>query len=492
MERRRVRDRVQPVERVRKVDETALGLDRGDRVREGHATRDLLGEEEPDHLALPVGLDLLAGDHDQVPRSRASSTASSAPPKTLWSVTAIAPRPAPPRGRAGLRPRPSSRPTTRCAGGGRRGSSPGRRAALGGTDCCKSLAAARRGSRTAPRARRATSCEGLALDAAPRLLRELRAERLVLGQPRQRRRGELGLLLDSRWRRDRGAGRRRLERDARQARRAPGRRSRPRPGSAARLSTVPGRSHACAAAQPRRDRRPSGQLTSSAGRRAPSPAARGGRADAASGRGRSTGRHSRTTSCRFFAGVEELRVDSFRDDPVGSPGKRCAAACAASGERRRARRYASEQPLALRSSPAGTRAAPARRSSQRSVRGHPGARGTRGSAGRARSRGRRRIRRGQSAVDRFARTPTGRPDSASPRDRHGRADRDQRRLRSVVQRAPARGEVGGPVRGREHGHRVAARAERVGDSRHVFVDVVRLRPRKRRDEADAKGHDHRV
>ena len=34
--------------------------------REAHPARDLALQEEADHLALPVGLHLLAGDHDQV------------------------------------------------------------------------------------------------------------------------------------------------------------------------------------------------------------------------------------------------------------------------------------------------------------------------------------------------------------------------------------------------------------------------------------------
>ena len=65
-QRRRRRDRVHPVERVRDVDDPVLLADRGDRVRERHPARDLLVEEEPDHLALVVGLDLLAGNHDQL------------------------------------------------------------------------------------------------------------------------------------------------------------------------------------------------------------------------------------------------------------------------------------------------------------------------------------------------------------------------------------------------------------------------------------------
>ena len=94
VQRRRVGDRVETVERVREIDEAALLADRGDRVGEGHPARDLLLEEQPDHLALTVRLHLLAGDHDEV-AARAASTASRAPPKTLWSVTAMPPRPIP-------------------------------------------------------------------------------------------------------------------------------------------------------------------------------------------------------------------------------------------------------------------------------------------------------------------------------------------------------------------------------------------------------------
>ena len=66
----RERDRVHPVERVREVDDALLLADRGDRLGERHAPRDLLTQEEPDHLALVVRLHLLAGNHDQVAPAR--------------------------------------------------------------------------------------------------------------------------------------------------------------------------------------------------------------------------------------------------------------------------------------------------------------------------------------------------------------------------------------------------------------------------------------
>ena len=59
-----------PVERVRHVDDPVLLADRLDRVGEGHAAWDLLVEEEPDHLALVVGLHLLARNHDQLAPAR--------------------------------------------------------------------------------------------------------------------------------------------------------------------------------------------------------------------------------------------------------------------------------------------------------------------------------------------------------------------------------------------------------------------------------------
>ena len=54
---------VHAVERVRHVDEPALAPDLGDRLLERQPARDLLLDEEADHLALVGGLDLLADDH---------------------------------------------------------------------------------------------------------------------------------------------------------------------------------------------------------------------------------------------------------------------------------------------------------------------------------------------------------------------------------------------------------------------------------------------
>ena len=60
VQRRGVGDRVHAVERMREVDDAALRLDRGDRLAELHPARDLLVQEEADHLALAVRLHLLA------------------------------------------------------------------------------------------------------------------------------------------------------------------------------------------------------------------------------------------------------------------------------------------------------------------------------------------------------------------------------------------------------------------------------------------------
>ena len=70
MEGGRVRNGVQPIERVGKVDQPALLADRGDRVAEAHPARDLLLEEEPDHLALVERLHLLSRNDQQIAGAR--------------------------------------------------------------------------------------------------------------------------------------------------------------------------------------------------------------------------------------------------------------------------------------------------------------------------------------------------------------------------------------------------------------------------------------
>ena len=58
------------IEWVGEIDEAALLADRGDRVGEGHAARDLLLQEEADDLALVVRLHLLARNDDQLAAAR--------------------------------------------------------------------------------------------------------------------------------------------------------------------------------------------------------------------------------------------------------------------------------------------------------------------------------------------------------------------------------------------------------------------------------------
>ena len=62
--------RVHAVERVRHVDEPALAPDLGDRLLQRHPARDLLLDEQADHLALLGGLHLLADDHLDAVRLR--------------------------------------------------------------------------------------------------------------------------------------------------------------------------------------------------------------------------------------------------------------------------------------------------------------------------------------------------------------------------------------------------------------------------------------
>jgi hypothetical protein len=83
-------------------------------------------------------------------------------------------------------------------------------------------------------------------------------------------------------------------------------------------------------------------------------------------------------------------------------------------------------------------------------------------------------------------------DSAPPRDRHRRPERNEVGIEPVEQRATPRSEVAGAVRGCEDRDRVAQRPQLAGHALDVLVDVVRLRPGERRHEADPKGHSLRV
>ena len=116
-----VRDRVQPVERMRHVDEAALAADLGDRLRHRHPALDLLGEEEADHLALLGGLDLLGDDHldpDLVgDLARLERAGDLVVVGDRDRPQALAPWPSP----GASAPASRSRGSGRCACGGRRG-----------------------------------------------------------------------------------------------------------------------------------------------------------------------------------------------------------------------------------------------------------------------------------------------------------------------------------------------------------------------------------
>ena len=230
VQRRRIRDRVHAVERVRHVDEAALLLDRGDRLGERHAARDLALEEEADHLALALRLHLLAGNHDQVaaagqlqrlPRATEdvvvgdgdrAETLRLGVLEQIGGVDAAVVRPARVHVQVDGDPRPV-----------------GQRLRLrpAPTALCK------RGVELLEPARDVG--EGLALRRGPRLLLTMCAKDVVLAEPRHLRAHELGLLLAARRSGDGAPGgscleehpvepaeRRREDRDLREDRRARG------------------------------------------------------------------------------------------------------------------------------------------------------------------------------------------------------------------------------------------------------------------------------
>ena len=139
-----VGDRVQAVERVRHVDEPALALDLGDRLRQRHPARDLLLDEEADHLALLAVLTSSA-TITLTPYSVGDlRAASSAPEISLWSVTAIAPRPCSRGGRQQhLDRRRAVVASGRCACAGRRRSAGASRAAGAAAGSPRGVVAAR-------------------------------------------------------------------------------------------------------------------------------------------------------------------------------------------------------------------------------------------------------------------------------------------------------------------------------------------------------------
>jgi hypothetical protein len=81
--------------------------------------------------------------------------------------------------------------------------------------------------------------------------------------------------------------------------------------------------------------------------------------------------------------------------------------------------------------------------------------------------------------------PDGHADPAPAGDRHGRAERDDLRVDAVEQCAAPRGELLCPVRRSEDRDRVPEPPQLLGDAGHVLVDVMRLRPRERRHQAES-------
>ena len=80
--------------------------------------------------------------------------------------------------------------------------------------------------------------------------------------------------------------------------------------------------------------------------------------------------------------------------------------------------------------------------------------------------------------------------SARQRDRG--ADRDDVRVGAALERSSTCEQVACARRGREHRHLVTELPERFGRPFHVRVHLVWLRPRERRDEADAEAHASQV
>jgi hypothetical protein len=70
------------------------------------------------------------------------------------------------------------------------------------------------------------------------------------------------------------------------------------------------------------------------------------------------------------------------------------------------------------------------------------------------------------------------------RDGNRRADGDHVGLLAPQQRAPSGEQIGGARRRCDHRHFVTKRTQSARNPRDVLVDVVRLRPRKRRHQAD--------
>ncbi len=329
----------------------ALGPDRRQRVRERHAARDLLGEEEPDHLALVVCLDLLARDDDEVAALRlldgferaaehvVVGDRDRAEPLRLRVVEQLVHR-----HRAVVRPvrvhvQVAQDPVAVGEGGlGGARAAPAGEAAVERVELRRDLGVARD---------RAVGCASSHVRAAGlRLQPEAgtavrRGDQLARGPEHGRAGGRV----------ERGADVHALAQTPRDRRPA-----RPRPGA-------------------QHGQLEAGQVVQ--------------RADRSAGR-RPLGRIPlHDDPLLFAAGLEQVRGDSARND-AEIAGKPQARRLGRLGRRREQRVRAREQPVALSSRRAGRRGARARRTSPRRARRSPAAPGRRGSAGPARTRGRRR------------------------------------------------------------------------------------------------------
>ena len=84
------------------------------------------------------------------------------------------------------------------------------------------------------------------------------------------------------------------------------------------------------------------------------------------------------------------------------------------------------------------------------------------------------------------------PEVRPARDRDRRPDRDHLAVDAALEGAPAVEQIPGARGRRQHGDLVPEPAKRLRRPVHVHVHLVWLRPRERRDEADAEAHVARV
>ena len=423
-------------------------------------------------------------------RSRASSTTSSAPEKTLWSVIAIAPRPS------------ASAWSSRSAGGTRqscdalvcmcRSTTIQSRSASG--------SASRFGARRRPRSALVDLLElvrdvgeRLPLRGARALARAPLAVRVVVGEPAHLGRRELRLLVRSRRSGDGGAGGARLEREPREAvrrrdedrrlvedRRA-ARRSRARVRTSTRSTSVRGTY----------GRVVSGFVRSSVSRQSGSSPSVCSAAREQRPLGLAPLEHDQPL---LVHRLEQRRVDALGDEPVVARESVAAAAAAVSSRRREQRVDPAEQPLALR---APRRVGEALRREERRD-------------GEALGVAQREVREARQRRARSrARRRSGRCGARARGSSARRRGTPTRLRREIGTAGPSDDE---PLSSSEplwSASRPAARsAARFDDARivtacpstrsscampgDVLVHVVRLRPRERRDEADPERHRARV